>query len=358
MFGFDVRIARIVWTALLVAFFLFIVYALRSTLLVVVFAIFFSYLLYPLVELVERIKPARMPRTVSIGIVFVVAVLLFGMAGLLFGSTITDEAVRLSQQLPTLLDPANISARLPLPEFLKPQRAKILGFLTEQLQNGTGQALPFAQRLGMEVMHVATNLIYLILIPVLSFLLIKEAPLMRAEFLNALGTARESLWSGITEDLDGLLSKYVRALLLLSMATFVIYSLVFSALGVPYALLLSGIAGLLEFIPFVGPLSAVVVVLAVAAFSGFPHLLWVLVFILAYRMFQDYVLNPYLMSEGVEVSPLLIIVGLLAGDELAGVVGIFLSVPVLAALKIIFVRLRARARVVQSPPDRNPHVAN
>lgn len=341
MFGFDVRIARVVWTGLLVAFILFVAYSVRSTLLVVVFAIFFSYLLYPLVGLIERFKPVRVPRTLSIAIVFIFAILVFGAAGALFGATITDEAMRLSQQLPTLLDPANISARVPLPDFLESQRARILAFVTEQVQNGTGQALPMAQRLGLEVMHVATNLIYLILIPVLSFLLIKEAPLLRAEFLSSLSTVSAPLWRGILDDLDVLLSKYVRALLLLSMATFVVYSLVFSALGVPYSLLLAGVAGLLEVIPFVGPLSAVVIILGVSAFSGFPHLIWLLIFIIAYRMFQDYVLSPMLMSEGVEVSPLLVIVGLLAGDELAGVVGIFLSVPVLAAIKILFVRVRS-----------------
>jgi len=57
-----------------------------------------------------------------------------------------------------------------------------------------------------------------------------------------------------------------------------------------------------------------------------------------YRLFQDYVLNPYLMSEGVKVSPLLVIVGLLAGEQLGGVAGIFLSVPVIAALKIVLSR--------------------
>jgi predicted PurR-regulated permease PerM len=330
MFGFDVRIARVVWTGLLVVFLLFAAYSLHSTLLVVVFAVFFSYLLYPLVEVIERFKPKRLPRTVSIGIVFIFAVLVFGAAGALFGTTITEEAVRLSQQLPTLLDPANISARVPLPDFLEPQRARILLFVTEQVQAGTGQALPMAQRLGLGVMEAATNLIYLILIPVLSFLLIKEAPLLRAEFLSSLGTVSAPLWRGILEDLDVLLSKYVRALLLLSMATFTVYSL------------------------FIGPLSAVVIILCVAAFSGFSHLIWLLIFIIAYRMFQDYVLNPMLMSEGVEVSPLLIIVGLLAGDELAGVTGIFLSVPVLAAIKVLFVRMRSSPDLI----DRTIHASN
>ncbi|WP_278501429.1 AI-2E family transporter, partial [Paraburkholderia fungorum] len=58
------------------------------------------------------------------------------------------------------------------------------------------------------------------------------------------------------------------------------------------------------------------------------------------RLFQDYVLNPYLMSEGVEVSPFLVIVGLLAGDQLGGVAGIFLAVPVIAMLKIVIGRAR------------------
>jgi predicted PurR-regulated permease PerM len=68
--------------------------------------------------------------------------------------------------------------------------------------------------------------------------------------------------------------------------------------------------------------------------------LWLVGFFVLYRIFQDYVLNPYLMSEGVDVPALLVVFGLLAGDELAGVAGIFLSVPVIAALRIVILRLR------------------
>ena len=348
MLGFDTRIARIVWTVCLVGLTLYAVYLVRLTMLVVVFAIFFSYVLYPLIELVERYKPRRMPRALSISIVFVFAIAVISLAGTLFGASITEEAVRLSQQLPSLLKPANISDRVPLPGFLEPQRERILAFIVEQVQAGTGQALPFAQRLGVGVMHAATNLIYLILIPVLSFLLILEAPRIRDEALSMMSIRSGSLWAGIIEDLDVLLSRYVRALLLLSISTFVIYSLVFSALGLQYSLLLSGVAALLEVIPFVGPLSAVVIILAVAVFSGYAHLWWLILFIIGYRLFQDYVLNPYLMSEGVEVSPLMVIVGLLAGDELAGIAGIFLSVPVMATAKIIFVRLRRAQSLPES----------
>ena len=355
MLGLDLRVARITWTVFVVAFILFLLYAARSTLLVVVFAIFFSYLVYPLIQFFEKRRPSRLPRIVSIILVFFVVILALIVAGGVFGTRIVDEATGLGQKLPSLLDAANSANKFPLPNVLEPLRERVMGLVREQINTGTSQALPLAQRFGLGVVHAASNLIYLVLIPVLSFLLIMEAPALRVQILAWMSEPNRTLWDGISEDLDVLLSGYVRALLLLSLATLTCYSIVFSLMGVPYALLLAGLAALLEFIPFIGPLAAVVIAVIVAGFSGYDHLLGLVTFILGYRIFQDYVLNPYLMSEGVEVSPLLVIVGLLIGEELGGVAGIFLSVPVMAAIKIILIRARAsyiRNRALQSsaPP--------
>ena len=341
MLGFDLRIARIVWTTFIVALLLFLLYAARSTLLVVTFAIFFSYLIYPLIQLVERRRLSRVPRTASIALVFIIVIAVLVLAGALLGTRMVDEATRLGQKIPDLISAQNSANQFPLPHALEPLRERILTLVRGQLQSGTSEALPWAQRVGLGVVHAATNLIYVILIPVLSFLLIKEAPAMRRSVLSWIAEPNRTMWAAITEDLDVLLSGYVRALLLLSLATLVCYSVAFAVMGVPYALLLAGTAALLEFIPFVGPLAAVVLTVVVAGFSGFDQLLLLMGIILLYRVFQDYVLNPYLMSEGVEVSPLLVIVGLLVGEELGGVAGIFLSVPLMAATKIIVVRARA-----------------
>ena len=348
MLGFDTRVAKIVWTVFVFSLLLFIIYTVSSTLLVVIFAIFFSYLVYPLVELIDRHRPARVPRTVSIAIVFVFVVAIVAVAGSLFGVRIQEEAGKLVDQLPQLLNANNVSARIPLPSFMEPLRERIVDFVRSQVETGSDKAMPLARNVGAGVVHAASNLIYLVLIPILSFLLIKEAPAMRKQILSWLDTTNKRLWSGIVDDLDVLLSRYVRALLLLSIATLICYSIAFSLLGVPYALLLASISAVLEFIPFAGPLAAIVIALAVAGFSGYAHLLWLAGFIFVYRLFQDYVLNPYLMSEGVEVSPFLVIVGLLAGDQLGGVAGIFLSVPVMAALKIILVRAHAARKIEES----------
>ena len=90
----------------------------------------------------------------------------------------------------------------------------------------------------------------------------------------------------------------------------------------------------------VGPFSAAVIVVLVSGISGYPHLIWILVFLGVYRLFQDYVLSPRLMSHGMELHPLLVMFGVFAGGELGGVAGTFLSVPVLALIRILHRRLQ------------------
>ena len=87
-----------------------------------------------------------------------------------------------------------------------------------------------------------------------------------------------------------------------------------------------------------------------SAVSG-GHVLTVVIFLIAYRMFQDYVLSPHLMGQGVELHPLLVLFGVFAGAEVAGVAGSFLSVPILALMRILYLHMR-RSRL--STPSRPP----
>jgi len=86
----------------------------------------------------------------------------------------------------------------------------------------------------------------------------------------------------------------------------------------------------------------------VAAFSGYPHLLWVFVFLLVYRVFQDYVLNPQLMGSGVELHPVLVLFGVIAGEQLGGIPGMFFSVPLMAAIRVIMKRLHQEAPISEN----------
>ena len=80
----------------------------------------------------------------------------------------------------------------------------------------------------------------------------------------------------------------------------------------------------------------------VAGLSGFHHLLWIFFFLAVFRVFQDYVLSPHLLSSGTELHPLLVIFGVLTGGQIAGIAGCFLSVPVLATLRIVYRQLQKK----------------
>jgi predicted PurR-regulated permease PerM len=115
---------------------------------------------------------------------------------------------------------------------------------------------------------------------------------------------------------------------------------------VPYGVLLAAVAGLLEFIPMLGPLTASVVILLVAGVAG-AHVLAVFIFLAVYRVFQDYILSPHLMEQGVELHPVLVLFGVFGGAEIAGIPGTFLSVPVLALARILYLRIRKSRMAAQ-----------
>jgi predicted PurR-regulated permease PerM len=350
LFGIDVRAARVVWTAALVLLALYCLYTVRTTLLVVLFGVFFSYLVYPLFSLAQRVTGGRLPRVPLLVVVFALIIGVLILAGSLFGTPLATEAQSLAQQLPKLLEPGELQKRLPLPSLLEPFRARLGTTLQRLLEGGSAQALAAAHGIGAGLLHVAGNLIYLVVVPILSFLMVLDAPIMAEQMVALSQKKNGEFWSNVARGLNDLLSHYVRALALLSLATVVVYSAVLSLLGAPFALLLALLAALLEIIPVFGPLVAAVSILAVAAASGYEHLWWLVAFIAAYRVFQDYMLSPYLMSEGVNVPPILVVFGLLAGDELGGVPGIFLSVPFLAAVRIVAVQIRNQ-RTRQPPAD-------
>ena len=117
------------------------------------------------------------------------------------------------------------------------------------------------------------------------------------------------------------------------------YIIFFTAIGLPYSVSFSVLAAPLEFIPVFGPADCRrSSSLRIAIITGYPHIWWIIVFFLAYRMFQDYVLQPYLMSSGVELHPLLVLFGASGGRVGRRLLGTFLSVPVLAILRIVIVR--------------------
>jgi predicted PurR-regulated permease PerM len=350
MLGLDERALRVVWTVFLFALLLLIVYTIRETILVFAGAIFFAYMLWPIVALMERLlqkwrgrasaKATARRRTLALGAVYII--LIGGLIGIGFVIVpkIAGEATSLATSLPGKFSNTTLAA-VPLPSWLEPVRVDIVTTLHREAANIGAKLVPLIQEAGTRILSGVGYILPIILIPILAFFFLKDGQAIRRALL---GTVEEKHDRGtiedILDDVHGVLKNYIRALVILSIASFCAFACFLSIMRYPYELLLAGIAGLLEFIPVIGPFVGLLVMLIVIGVGGNGGLIWILVFWGCYRVFQDYMLNPYLMSAGVELHPLLVLFGVLAGEKIGGIPGMFFSVPVIAILRVVYSRLR------------------
>jgi len=342
--GIDRRTLQAVWTLFLFALTLLVIYNIGRTLVIFAVALIFAHLLAPVVNLVERLFPPTIPRVASLAVVYVVLIAILVLAFIPIGSRISVEFATLMARLPDALQ-GDPMANLPFPKWLEPFRPQVTLFLRDRISDFGNEIGPRLAAAGTGLIRGIGSVLGAILIPILSFFFLKDGTVLRDSFVDNFAPHRRELVDNIISDIHVLLAQYIRALVVLSLAAFTAYSIFLAAMGGPYPVLLAGLAAALEFIPVVGPLAAAVVIVITAAASGFGHLLVILLFLAIYRVFQDYVLAPYLMSSGVELHPLLVLFGVLAGEQLLGVPGMFFSVPAMATLRLIILRLRHRRAV-------------
>ncbi len=353
MLGIDRRAARYTFTAAVVLVALYLVYLMRTTIFVFILALLFAYLLSPLVNALYRLLPWSRTRAPALALAYIIFIGLMVLLGIQIGSRVVEQAKDLNSRLPAMLE----SWRTPsqkAPQTVNSLKAEVVDRLRSELAQGSNNLLSKLPELGLKFVSIASDLIYVVIIPILAFFFLKDGTEIRQHALDLIkDSSHRELLDEVMADIHLLLLHYMRALVVLAVAAFTSYTIFFSVTGIPYSVLLAVLAGMLEFIPMVGPLAAAVIIIAVTAASGGP-VLAILLFLGVYRIIQDYILSPHLMGQGVEVHPLLVLFGVFAGAEVAGVAGTFLSVPILAMTRILYRRIR-RARLNPVPVPVKPY---
>jgi predicted PurR-regulated permease PerM len=334
----DSRTARVIVTALLFALGLGFLYVARTTLIAFLFAIFFAYLMSPLVNSLENVLRGR---NRAIGVIYGLLLTIVVVFFVSVGPSVTREGTRLGQSLPTLLTQLSSGK---IAEQLGEQHGwnyRTTQLLTKLLAENSDEISQLAQRIGLRVADVAKQAWLFLVVPILSIFFVKDGRAFSEVLLSMIDSRpqREFL-EGVLNDLNQMLAHFIRAQLILAGLTLVVYSLFLWIMGVPYFLVLGTLGGLLEFIPVVGPFAAGIVILSVALLIGYHHWAALLIFLVIWRMIQDYISSPRIMGKSMELHPLAAIFGVMAGGEVAGILGIYLSIPVMASLRIVFRRWR------------------
>jgi predicted PurR-regulated permease PerM len=336
----DARTARVLITVLLFALGLGFLYVARQTLMAFLFAIFFAYVMSPVVSNLEKLLHGRVRAIAVIYLLLLALVVVFFIS---MGPRIGRESARLGQSLPALakLSSGQIAEQLGQEHGWN---SRMVELLRDYLASHSDEIEQLAKNVGLRLAEVAKQAWLLAIVPLLSIFFLKDGRAF-SEVLLALVQSRpqRELLQGVLSDLNQMLAHFIRAQLTLAALTFVMYSAVLAMMRMPYALVLGTVGGLLEFIPVLGPLTAGVIIVGVALLMGYQHWLALIVFLGVWRLIQDYVSSPRIMGHSMELHPLAAIFGVMAGGEVAGILGIFLSIPVMASLRIVFRRWRLYA---------------
>ena len=323
MLGLSTRAAKITWTVLVMAGLLGFIYAIRETVLVFASALFFAYVLWPAVDFIEKKTARWVGRTIALTIVYLLFIGALVALGASVGGSLFDEANSFAQKVPVLIKNRDWLEHT-IPGWLGPAREKIIDWIQEQFSSGGAALLPYLKNAGAALRGTVNGAFYFVLVPILAFFFIKDGHEMREYLVGIFGEAsRRAMVDEILNDIHIMLGHYIRVLVTLAFISVVVYSVFFAFAGVPYAVLLASQAALLEFIPVIGPLIAGIIMLIVAGFAGYQHLLWIVIFWGVYRMVQDYAISPHLMGKGVEIHPIVVLFGVLAGSRSAGCRGCF-----------------------------------
>lgn len=307
----------------------------------IVLSVFFAYLIDPLVRVIRRPFKERnldklMPRSLAIVVAYLFVFTVLGVAISYVAPRVTEEAKDFGANLPSYAQAFRERAndlnrrfdRLRIPDEVQAELNKKVSDL--------GSAITAA--LGGFVLISVTYLPWFLLVPILAFFFLKDVNMFRLSILRMFPAGRWRYRAEVVmADVNTTLAAYTRAQLISCVIIAVLCTLGFFAIGLKYALLLGILAGIFEFVPLLGPVTIGLIVTATAASSDNPwKAVYVAIFLIVLRIIHDYVTYPRIVRGGIHLHPLAIILAVLAGEQVGGIPGVFLSIPIVAVATVIY----------------------
>jgi predicted PurR-regulated permease PerM len=305
-----------------------------------------AILAYVCNPLVDRLQGFGLPRLAA-----VLAVLLL-LAGILVGLVLivvpllVDEASLLTERLPDALTLANEKVTPWLRETfgvrLRLDPASLRKLAADNIGSLQGLAQHVFESLKIGGVAIIGLLVNLMLAPVVMFYLLLDWHALLERIDNAIPRAWHEKAVAMAREVDVVLSQFLRGQILVMATLAAYYSLALWIAGIPSALAIGLLTGLLIFIPYIGFATGFLLALLVAAlqFAGFGPIVAVLAIYGIGQLLESFLLTPYLVGERIGLHPLAVIFALMAFGQLFGFFGVLLALPASAALLVGLRELR------------------
>ena len=324
---------------LLLAFFIYLLSRFHEIIAPIIIAIIIAYILSPVVNFFQN--RLHLHRVLAILITYII------ITAIIIGVPILAISLMGENFEPLQINPQKIVTSV---ENVLAKQYIIAGitihpsvFANQVLSALQGLVQPVVGQTVNLVKNVITSLIWIVLIILVSIYLLKDSSKLEEWFTSHLPSTYLPDYQWIRNEINQIWSAFFRGQILLSAIVTVIFTAIGFTIGLPYALAMGFLAGILEFLPSIGHTIWLICAALLAFFLGstwipLAHWAFMLIVIGLDLIFEQVDINfliPRIVGRSVHLPPLVIILGIFAGAILAGVLGIPLAAPVIASMRVI-----------------------
>lgn len=300
--------------------------------------------------LADRLETYNIPRAFAVVIVFIVLILVAALVLLILVPLLQRQFVILGSKIPAYFDVIQHQLLPWLNSHFHLNLQLDSATLKTSLQSHWKEAGSLARSLAGYISQSSVLLVAwlanLILIPVVTFYLLRDWDILVARIREMLPRKSEPVISQLARSADEVLGAFLRGQLLVMLGLATIYSLGLWIVGLDIAFLIGLIAGLVSFVPYLGFIVGVVsaVVAALLQFHDGIHLFYVLIVFAIGEVMESFVLTPLLVGDRIGLHPVAVIFAVMAGGQLFGFFGVLLALPTAAVIAVVLRYLHGRYR--------------
>ncbi len=332
----------VLYSAIAIGAFVALLYLLRGVLAPVLFAFIVAYMFSPLVAFLSEKK---VPRAISSGLCLLIMIFIGTGLTALIVPAMQQELRGVAHRMPNYLDKIQThvipwveeTLGIEVPQTLSETLSAAKGDVGKRVGQLAGPVTHVLRKVLSGTLSLLASLIYFILVPLFIFTFLKDYEKIMEWFKGLLPMSIKTRAVSMMIEIDEVLAGFLRGQIIVVTTLAVIYSVALSLMGVPAAITIGIIAGLFNVVPYLGTITGLALSFVFLLLEGAPWAEYFMVSALfvGVSTMDGLFFTPRVLGKKMGLSPVIVILGILAFGEVFGFVGVLMAVPVTAISKVI-----------------------